>query len=1164
MRETEMSEPTHNAIAPHASAWVGANAGSGKTYILVSRLVRLMLAGVAPEKLLCLTYTRAAAAEMQERLYELLAEWALKSDDGLRHEVQQRLGLAADATQLRRARALFARALETPGGLRVQTIHAFCESLLKRFPLEAGLSPQFDLLDEQDGDDLQRALISALLSDKENHHLADALARLTRALSEADLHALGRQIINRRARLAGDYDARLAQLAELLGFTQKVPQAETLIEECTAPYLGEAKALADWLAEGGKQDQEKAEGLRLWSQYMQDDKPLAGWKALQNTVLTQQGSIRKNLCSKGLAAAQADKAETLQHLAAQVVATGERLNALTSYHMSAALYVFATHLLHNYEREKRRRAVLDYDDLISATNRLLKRAKAAQWVLYKIDRGLTHILVDEAQDTSQDQWQVIRTLADEFFNDASQTDEPRTLFAVGDEKQSIFSFQGADPEAFTAQQNHFEKAVAAYGGSFHYVPLIQSRRSAPQILELVDTVFNTADYCDGVTADGTRMHHIAHRNEAVGHVEIWPLVQSDKDDDEIAVWDVPQQTKQQDGRTRLADQIADKIAALLNDSAQNVTAGDVLILVRKRDGFVEDMTRALKHRQIGVAGADRMVLLDQIVIMDILAAIDVALNPLDDMALAIVLRSPIGGLDEEALFALAHGRKKTLWQALQQAAESQKESAEAAAFQRLLWLLEAVHDTPPYELLAQFLNRQNVHYLLHARLGAEIDDPINELLRLALAYESRHAASVQGFVHWLRQGQQEIKRDMESRGAAVRIMTIHGAKGLEAPIVFLPDTCRPPVKRGGSIDRLQFNAQSLPLWRATKDLLDPYSAAQVARQEALARQEERRLLYVALTRARDRLYIGGWLGKRDKPPPEGSWYDMLLRAFQTDADADDGSDKEPPMPAPQTLEPAAHLAAGEVPLGQDAAQKDADADARLALSVPPPPSWLNRKPPPAQPARYYGDKLFSPSALQPPAPPLENKAAGTALRTAAWRGTIVHKLLERLPMLPPDARAAAAEAFVARAISGQRDVDTPKTPDAIVDEALAILAMPELADLFSPAALAEVPISGVLHMADGQKLALSGQIDRLVERADTVRVVDFKTGNPPEPSGDAAHNPTYVLQMAAYRALLSRLYPAKTISCALVWTENGLLQELDAATLDSALQAILNGEKTLP
>ena len=1148
-----MSEPLHHATQPDASAWVGANAGSGKTYILVSRLVRLMLDGVAPERLLCLTYTRAAAAEMQERLYDLLAEWALYQDAPLRAAIDARLNITASDAQLKRARMLFAQALETPGGLRVQTIHAFCESLLKRFPLEAGLSPQFELLDEHDASDMQAGLITAMLGASATLELSEAMARLTRALNENDLHALGRVIIARRATLEGTYEARLAALAGHIGLRQPVENAAYWQAAFCDTHMGAAPLIAPlcaWLAKGGKQDQDKAAGLKDFMALAQNSQAPQAWAAIRAVFLTQEGSPRKKLVSAKLAAAEPALSEKLHQLGADVEQLNSHLKAVATYEMTEALYIFAAHLLEAYAAEKRRRAVLDYDDLITATNHLLTGTRAAQWVLYKIDNGLDHVLVDEAQDTSPAQWQLIGALASEFFNDETQRDLPRTLFAVGDEKQSIFSFQGADPKEFAAQRAKYDELVADFGGVFHYVPLIQSRRSAPEILRLVDYVFADAAACDGVTADGQATHHTAFREAAIGHVELWPPV---KPPDEVAalpLWQVPSQSHEEEAaRPRLAGQIADKIAALLGDESQNVTPGDILILVRKRDDFVEDMSRALKRRAIAVAGADRMVLLDQIAIMDILAALDVALNPLDDMALAIVLRSPLGGLDETRLFELAHGRKASLWQALRAAATGAKaKPADKAAFQTLSWLIDNSRALSPHDLLAQFLGAQGAHQKLNQRLGDEIDDPINELLRLALAYESRHAASLQGFVHWLRQGQQEIKRDMEGRGTgygAVRIMTVHGAKGLEAPIVFLPDTCRAPVKRGGTVDRVQFNDKHLPLWRAKKELQDSYSAAQSARQEKLASQEERRLLYVALTRARDRLYIGGWLGKRDKAPAKGSWYEMIAAALDTP-------------------EKAAQLAGGETALASD--DEALDDGPRLSRHLPAPPDWLTQPYKDKRAARYFGDKMFSPSGLadgDAPALPYAGPDATrrTAMQAAAQRGTLIHKLLESLPDLPPEARAEAAKAYMARQAKVTEPALSPEAQHAMVEEALAVMAMPQLADLFGPKARAEVPVSGFLDRMEGERIALSGQIDRLLVGHDDVQLVDFKTGTPPDETEMTAHR--YMVQMAAYQSLVQKLYPEKTIICLLVWTQTGRVDRLAEADLAAARAGLQAGAVSL-
>ena len=1157
----------HAATQPNASAWVGANAGSGKTYVLVSRLVRLMLDGVAPERLLCLTYTRSAAAEMQDRLFTLLADWALMEDAKLRAEISARLGPDVELEDLSRARILFARALETPGGLRVQTIHGFSESLLKRFPLEAGLSPQFELLDEQDAQEIQQAIVARALvgsplggaseATLEAGDLTASMARLTRALSEPDLAALGRDIIARRGFLNPSAQTKnLQDLAKHLDLSLPLQEPETALEALARAHKKPAKAMLAWLAEGSSEDIKKSQGLARWLEALDTQTPRAAWALLAPIFLTKDGDLRKRLATKKRLEAAPDLAAHMADMAEAVVDLRATLNAIATYQMTQAVYHFAAFLVTAYEAEKRRRGVLDYDDLIGVTNHLLTGTRAAQWVLFKIDTGLEHILVDEAQDTSPAQWRVIRALADEFFVGDSEREIARTLFAVGDEKQSIFSFQGADPTQFDAQFQHFKRAIDEINGQLTYVPLTVSRRSTPQVLKFVDLVFATPERRAGVSAQDHAVEHKAFRAGEPGHVELWPVEVPPEPEEDLDPWATPEKGAQEasTGPAILAERMSAKIAELLDDKTQNISAGDILILVRTRSGFVEEMTRALKSRQIAVAGADRMVLLEQIAIMDILAALDVTLNREDDLSLAIVLRSPLGGLSEEALYELARPRNQSLWQALETAARAPSAPSDIkAAYGRLIWLQNHMDKLAPYELLAQFLGEQQGHKLLSARLGSQIDDPIGELLRLALAYETRHAASVQGFVHWLRQGQQEIKRDMEGAGSAVRIMTVHGAKGLEAPIVFLPDTCRAPAKRGGQVNRLQFNAERLPLWRASKALQEPYGAEQVARQEILAKQEEKRLLYVALTRARDRLYIGGWLGKRQKAPPSDSWYDMM----------ESGLGQELDETLSEGLSARQWLAAGEValPVAEGEAVDPVEEAARAR--VPPVPDWLLEKAPRDENAfRYFGNKLFSPSSLSHGDMVISQPSGeeGEALRAASQRGKIVHKLLETLPDLNPSERQAAAQAYVARA-SEASDLELDgATQTRLVDEAMAVLAHPDLADLFGAKALAEASVAGVVEMNDGQKLALAGQIDRLVELPEEIVLVDFKTGKPPQ---DSEEQTPYWTQMAAYRALMQGVRPGKPVRCALIWTQTARIDWVADAALEAAMQQILSGEREL-
>jgi len=1135
------NQPAFQASDPQYSAWVAANAGSGKTFVLVTRLVRLMLSGVAPEKLLCLTYTRSAAAEMQDRLFTLLAEWALLDDAALHKAIGERLGTPDEDHDLPLARMLFARALETPGGLRVQTIHSFCESLLKRFPLEAGLSPQFDLLDEQDAQDLQAQIIRRLLSRDDDIALRSALDALTRQLSEPDLDKLARTILSQRDQFdAARQTENLKQLAQSSGLGHLDAQARdpaSIANTHMQEYAPLASSLANWLAASEqKTNQQRGHDLGQFIAAMEKHQLPQAWAALSQVFLTSEGLARKSLVTKTYAEEQPKLAADLVRWSEQFDEVMAQYRASFAYQMTHALYVFAENLIQDYAAMKDQRGVLDYDDLISCTNQMLSQKRAAAWVLFKIDNGLEHILVDEAQDTSPAQWRVIRALADEFFAGETANPKQRTIFAVGDEKQSIFSFQGADPAGFNAQYEHFNAQVSDIGGAVNYVRLLNSWRSAPQVLQVVDQLFSTAETARGLSAAGAPTEHIAQRDKATGYVALWEAEQSTPisgageagELTDMLSLDLPETTRQ-----KLARRIADKIAAWQADAACDIRPGDILILVRKRDDFVDDMIRALDRRNIRVAGADRMVLLEQIAIMDLMAAAEFALNPNDDLTLACFLRSPLGGLDETALFDLAYGRAGSLWSALTAAVAAGGDDKLKVAHQRLSWLLGQVDYLRPYDYFAQLLSTQNGHALLRGRLGTEIDDAIGEFLRLALVFESRHVASMQGFLHFLRQGQQTIKRDMENRQDAVRIMTVHGAKGLEAPIVFLPDTCSRP---GGGTQRgvVQMGQQKTPFWRANKKMRESYGQAQEENAMQSEQDESKRLLYVALTRARDRLYIGGYLNKRAKTPPKGSWYQMIADELQKDKNL--GEDMGRPI-----------WSLGD----EQKAMPERKINEQPSVDPGPAPTWVGEKIS-QQEARenILAEKIFAPSTVA------SSSANAMSDRVdngeAMLAGHISHSLFEHLPTVPEAQRAAAAQAYVAR--HGQSLALNMQ--EKIITNVLEIMADAQMAELFAPHSRAEAPIAGFLTRGDGTQMQFHGQIDRYVETDEAIYLVDFKTGSVPDADNIAD---AYVLQMAVYQALMQGVRGGKPIRCGLVWTQACRVDWLDDKRLAISLANMLSG-----
>ncbi|MBW8708863.1 MAG: UvrD-helicase domain-containing protein, partial [Alphaproteobacteria bacterium] len=695
-----MRDPSMVASDPEISAWVAANAGAGKTYTLANRVARLLLADAKPQKILCLTFTKAAAAEMQDRLFKQLGSWAMLPDDRLREEIV-RIGGDAHA-DLRKARRLFAGALETPGGLKVLTLHAFCQVVLSRFPLEAGIPPAFEILDDQSARELigearQHVLERAGSGDAV---LREAVALLVTETSEFTLTRILDAALGGDRRKLDRFFAGAADLSEAVFTAHGVKAGETaqgIGEDFCAALardIAQLKTIQAWLAAGGKSDIEAA--AKLGAAF--DGDMAASLAALDSFFLTGKGEPRLKLASKALGDAQPGLLAALVQLQQEFCQVTERRRAARAAQLAHAALTVIGAMSRRYREAKRLRGVLDYDDLIVETKNPLSDGNAAQWVLYKLDGGIDHVLVDEAQDTSPEQWDIIRKLTEEFFagigRDRAQL---RTIFAVGDEKQSIFSFQGADPGQFDINRRYFAQAVAGAEQQLYEVPLITSRRSAPEILSFVDKVFESEAARAGLTVSGGAILHRAHRDTAKGGIEFWPALVPEEEE-EVDYY-APVDTVQKEGPVaRLAAQVADKIAGWLNSGARlpdhkdPIAPRDIMILLPRREPFGGEVIRQLKLRRIPVAGADRVRLTEQIAAMDLIALGRFVLQREDELTLAALLRSPLCGLSEEDLFSLAQGRKTDLWSAL---AARARDFPAAHGF--LSAMLERADFAPPFE-----------------------------------------------------------------------------------------------------------------------------------------------------------------------------------------------------------------------------------------------------------------------------------------------------------------------------------------------------------------------------------------------------------------------------------------------------------------------------------
>ncbi len=1122
------SQSQRMAADPDASVFVTANAGSGKTKVLIDRVARLLLREDDPAAFLCITYTKAAAAEMQRRLFERLGGWCVLGDTALEKELFDLVGASGSLPPrfLARARALFAKALETPGGLRIQTIHSFCERLLRRFPLEAGAPPSFEILDEAGADAL---MAQAWRTAIDSPPVAQALAHLARRLHEEALDQLissvdaQRRVL--RAMLRGGLDSATAQVRDRHSVTQT--RAAFLASFIAGTPLDDLGADCNAIFDAKATDIETSEIIR--SARAAGDNHEQAFELFSLLAFNKSGDIRKKaLLTKKVADGNPALAARLAQEQARCLAAAEALKAIDRADDMAALLTVGDGLLGAYARAKNAIGVLDFEDLIERAEALLTAAGAAPWVLYKLDRGIDHILIDEGQDTSPTQWDVLAPLQGEFFVGAGAVEKPRTVFAVGDPKQSIYSFQGADPERFRTEAQELSKRAATASRSFYAPEMTMSFRSTPEVLQAVDAVFAGVSLAADEADSAAIIRHEAKRAEHHGLVEWWPLAPR-PDLPERRAWRDPVDKDRADSAiTVMARRVAEEAARWIKQcklvwdkrgEPRPMRAGDIMALVRTRGPVFDALLKAFKIAGLPVAGADRMILGEDIAVQDMLAFARVALDEGDDYSLACALKSPLIGMDEDALMLLAAKRERgeRLIDRLRMSAHNQASALIDSAI--------AARGLHPHDFLTLLLETpdargQSGWTRMLGRLGHAARDPLEELLLRALASGRAGPPTLQHFVSEIENDETPVKREMEADLDAVRVMTVHGAKGLEAPVVILADTSR-DFELG--VQNALLVADRELYWSPNEKSDDAKTSAVRQRRREASRREDLRLLYVAMTRARDRLLIcGAERGDqtRNFGRAVGSWHERVETGMRN-------------LDGVQTIE----TPFGEgLRFGRDAiadVEQSASASERIAL-----PAWCTAPAPPAPP----------PSAAMTPSQAAARTPSAFAARTEQRRryrrGRLIHGLLQRLPEVAPAQRRALGLAWLkTRAAEGD-------DAEALLSEALAVIGNPRFAIAFGPGSRAEAPLVGEVN---GYRV--SGVIDRLVVTEQEVLVLDFKTDRPAPLDATGIAEP-YLLQLALYRAVLAQAFPGRAIRCALLWTEAPILMEAPPEALDQALASL--------
>ncbi len=1080
-----------NAINPNFSVWVNASAGTGKTKILIDRVLRLLLEN--KRNILCLTFTNAAANEMENRIHSILSKWAICSDSELIMDLEQldffpmypylssqcvTLGSRKNKDYLTRARRLFSE-LENLG-LTIQTIHAFCYKLISSFPIEAGIAPNCTLSECKE---LHSIIFNKVLH---NETVQDDINLIATEIDENKLRDLLYTLCVKRSMSAND--------SKYIKDKLSAPDGIHDLQSETIEHVGR---LAEILSEGSKRDQSYSEILystvipagiqkKRTSVSYSDDTGIK-WndtkiENLAKVFLKSESHEKKSISSiatKSILEKFKDAEQIIESVQNVVFTHIRDMNSYQIFKRTSSLLGIFKVYVDLYSSEKSKNALLDYNDIIGLATNLLSNPNYKDWILFNLDQKIDHILVDEAQDNSISQWKIITNLCDEFF---AGNDEKRTLFVVGDVKQSIYRFQGANPHLFNYMQQYFHTKTG--GRDWISCQLEKSFRSTPEVLMLVDRIFN--NFRAEISFNDNEIKHVPHRENDQGYIEIWPALPRRKEKEQRAL-QIPLTCKE--GYTiadrLLAQTIANRIHNWLNEGRilvakdRHIEPRDIMILVRQRNVLVDYIISELKKANVPVVGRDYFRIMDYIAVQDLIALAEFLLLQANDLALANALKSPLFNFTEDDLFNIAYDRKEhSLWERIQ--------DYSVVIYSELNYLINLSRIESPLALFTHILRTGKKKFA--ARLGLECFEVLDEFMNLVLQFEN---PSLQAFVQWIKENNPEIKNDMQSERNAVRIMTIHKSKGLQAPIVFLVDTNTVPR----SNESIIFDGMEVPFWCGKNN--NAY-CDQVKREKKLEDYNEYlRLLYVALTRAEDELYI---LSK--EPVQKGSWYDLITQYGTS-------YEKKQACLQPIFKEKVEVLC---VNANYPYIYKKRDYFDVPVISLPPNLSMS------------FQHVTLEPREKKPVSSYLNDKKKSTGMTDGYARGLIIHSILQYMPKIEKERRKNWVRKYL-------DNINTSEDKDEIYSKILAFNE--KYGYLFDLGGKSEITLSGII---DGEPVLV--RLDRLCITQDKAIIIDYKSHR----NVSVSLLNEIKKQMLIYKTLVQEIYPNKQVECVVIWVEDLTIQ----------------------